>query len=64
MLIANAGHIMAIKLTVSKETGLRPIELCNLKVKDVDLDQKIIYPETAKHGSARALKTPTNYKKC
>ena len=56
MLIANAGRINSAKLTVSKETGLRPIELCNLKVKDIDLERKIIYPTTAKHGAPRALK--------
>jgi len=56
MLIARAGRTLSIKLTISKETGLRPIELCNLKVKDIDLNQKLIYPTTAKHGSARILK--------
>jgi len=56
MLIASSGRILSIKLTISKETGLRPIELHNLKVKDIDLDQKTIYPTTAKHGSARTLK--------
>jgi len=56
MLIANAGRINSAKLTLSKETGLRPIELCNLKAKDIDLEQKIIYPTTAKHGAPRALK--------
>jgi len=60
MLIASAGRILSIKLTISKETGLRPIELCNLKVKDIDIDQKTIYPTTAKHGSARALKISNN----
>ena len=56
MLIANSGKVMSIKLTLSKETRLRPVELCNLKVKDVDLTNKVVYPTTAKHGSARALK--------
>jgi integrase len=56
MLIANSGRIMTVKLTLSKEAGLRPIEVCNLKVKDIDLTRKIVYPTTAKHGSARALK--------
>jgi len=56
MLIANSGNIMTIKLTLSKETGLRPVELCRLKAKDVDLEQRIVYPTTAKHGSSRALK--------
>ena len=56
MLIANSGKIMTVKLTLSKETGLRPVEVCNLKVKDIDLQQKIVYPTTAKHGAPRALK--------
>jgi integrase len=56
MLIANSREIMSIKLTISKETGLRPIELCNLKVKDIDIEQKTIYPTTAKHGAPRRLK--------
>ena len=56
MLIANSREIMSIKLTLSKETGLRPIELCNLKVKDIDIEQKTIYPTTAKHGAPRRLK--------
>jgi integrase len=56
MLIANSGRIMSVKLTFSKETGLRPVEVCNLKVKDIDLPRKIVYPTTAKHGAPRALK--------
>jgi len=59
MLIANAGRTMGTKLKISMETGLRPIELINLKVKDIDLDQRLIYPTTAKHGSARILKIST-----
>jgi len=56
MIIANSGRKMATKLTISLETGIRPIELCNLRVKDIDLEQKLIYPTTAKHGSGRTLK--------
>jgi len=55
-LIARAGKTLGLKLTISKETGLRPIELCNLKVKDIDLDRRLIYPTTAKNGAARTLK--------
>ena len=55
MIIAKAYRPTATKLLISKETGLRPIELCNLKVKDIDLERKTIYPKTAKSGSARAL---------
>lgn len=56
MLIANAGRRMATKLQISMETGIRPVELCNLKVKDIDIEQRLIYPTTAKHGTARTLK--------
>ena len=53
LLISSAGRILSIKLTLSKETGLRPVELCRLKVKDIDLEQRIVYPTTAKRGNAR-----------
>jgi len=56
MLIAGATRTMSLKLTLSKETGLRPVELCNLKVKDADLEQKLIHPTTAKNGAPRTLK--------
>jgi integrase len=55
-LIAYASKNLATKLLLSKETGLRSIELCNIKVKDIDINQRIVYPTTAKHGSPRALK--------
>jgi integrase len=56
MLISNSGRVMSVKLTLSKETGLRPVEVCNLKVKDIDLTNKAVYPTTAKHGAPRVLK--------
>lgn len=56
MLISNAGRSMSIKLQLSMETGLRPVELMRLKVKDIDLTQRLVYPTTAKHGSNRTLK--------
>jgi len=56
MIIANAGKRMALKLTLSLETGMRPVEICNLKAKDIDIQQRLVYPTTAKHGSARTLK--------
>ena len=62
MLIANSGRIMSAKLTLSKETGLRPIELCNLEVKDIDMEQRTIYPTTAKHGAPRRLKISNSLK--
>ena len=56
MLIASAYPRLALKLSISKDTGLRPVELVALRVKDVDLEKGIVYPATAKHGSARVLK--------
>jgi len=55
MLIANAGKLLGMKLTLSMETGLRPVELCRLKVKDLDLEHKTVNPTTAKRGNARTL---------
>ena len=60
MLIARASTRLSLKLRLSKETGLRPIELMSLKVKDIDTDQRLIYPTTAKNGSARTLKVSSN----
>jgi len=62
MLIAKARKPMSIKLTISKETGLRPVELCRLEVKDIDLDKRLIYPKTAKHGNPRKLKISISLK--
>jgi integrase len=59
-LIANSGKTLATKLRISKETGLRPVELMNLKVKDIALEQRTIYPTTAKHGSSRSIVISTN----
>ena len=60
MLIARASPTLSLKLTISKETGVRPVELHNLKVRDVDTDRRAIYPTTAKNGSARVLKISSN----
>jgi len=60
MLIARASKRLSLKLRISKETGLRPIELINLKVKDIDTDQRLIYPTTAKNGAPRTLKISSN----
>jgi integrase len=58
--ISNAGMTLSIKLQISMETGLRPIELQNLKAKDIDLQQRIIYPTTAKYGASRSLRISPN----
>jgi integrase len=53
MIIASAGKVMSIKLSISKECGLRPIELCQLQVRDIDLEQKLIHSKTAKNGNPK-----------
>jgi integrase len=53
MLIANSGKLLSMKLQLSMETGLRPVELTRLRVKDLDLDHKTVNPTTAKKGNAR-----------
>ena len=58
ILITNASPTMSTKLSLSKEAGLRPIELHTLKAKDVDTEQRYVYPTTAKHGASRTLKIP------
>jgi len=50
---------MANRLLISKETGLRPIELMRLRVRDIDLNNGNVYPATAKGGSPRAQKLST-----
>jgi integrase len=60
MLIANAKKNLSMKLQLSKETGLRPVELCRLKVKDLDLDHKTVNPTTAKKGNPRTIPMTIN----
>ena len=60
MFIAKARPTLAVRLTLSKETGIRPKELCSLKVSDIDYEQRLVYPTTAKHGAPRRLKISTN----
>jgi len=55
MLIASAGKLLGLKLQLSMETGLRPVELARLKVKDLDLEHKTVNPTTAKKGNARTV---------
>lgn len=55
-IIAGSHEKLALKLRISKECGLRPIEIVNLIAKDLDADRKVLTPKTAKHGASRALK--------
>ena len=60
MLISNAVKLLSMKLQLSMETGLRPVELSRLKVKDIDLDHKTVNPTTAKRGNPRTLPMTAN----
>jgi integrase len=60
MLIANAGKLLSMKLQLSMETGLRPVELTRLRAKDLDLDHKTVNPTTAKKGNARTIPLSEN----
>jgi len=55
MLIADAGQLLSTKLQLSMETGLRPVELTRLKVKDLDLEHRTVNPTTAKRGNPRTI---------
>lgn len=55
MIIANSGTKYSMIFSILRDTGLRPIELHRLTLRDIDLEHGIIYPETAKNGSARSL---------
>jgi integrase len=55
MIIAEAGKVLGTKLQLSLETGLRPVELCRLRVKDIDLEHKTVNPTTAKNGNPRTV---------
>ena len=57
MLIATAKQPLSIKLQISAETGLRPIEVYRIHAKDIDTEKRLLYMDnTAKHGSSRTLK--------
>jgi integrase len=55
MFIANARRNLSMKLQASLETGIRPVELARLKVKDLDLEHNRVNPTTAKNGKARSI---------
>ncbi len=59
-LIANASTKLSLKLSVSRDAGLRPCELMRLKVKNFDYETKKVFPTTAKNGSGRAPKLTEN----
>jgi integrase len=56
LIIANAPQKLGVAIAISRDTGLRPVELMNITLRNLDLANGTIYPETAKRGSPRVLK--------
>ena len=56
LIMANTPLKLRTAIAISKDTGLRPIELMRITFRNLDLQNGAIYPETAKHGSPRVLK--------
>ena len=46
----------AVCYSVIRDCGLRPIEASRLRVKDIDREKGLVYPQSAKHGSGRVLR--------
>jgi integrase len=55
-IISIASQKTATATAISKDTGLRHIELLSLKLNQIDSEKGRTYPKTAKHGTPRALK--------
>ena len=55
LIMANSPLKLRTALGLSKDTGLRPVELMRIMLRDIDLAKRAIYPETAKHGSPRVI---------
>jgi integrase len=55
-IMANSPLRLRTALAISKDTGIRPVELMRITLRNLDLQNGVIYPETAKHGSPRVLK--------
>jgi len=56
LIMANSPLKLRTAIAISKDTGLRPVELMRITLRNLDLTNGAIYPETAKHGSPRVLK--------
>jgi integrase len=59
MIIANSPKKLALALSMSRDTGMRPVELMGLRLSDVDIENGVVHPFTAKHGAGRVLKVRT-----
>jgi len=55
-IIANSPLKLGTAISISRDTGLRPVELMKTTLRNYDLQNGAVYPETAKKGSPRVLK--------
>jgi integrase len=55
-IISNCRKKYALILSVLRDTGLRPIELHHLTLRDIDLEKGVISVSSAKEGNPRCLK--------
>ncbi|MCW4052279.1 MAG: tyrosine-type recombinase/integrase [Candidatus Bathyarchaeota archaeon] len=55
-IIAHSSRKYSMIFSILRDTGLRPIELHRLTLKNIDLEKGILHPESAKGGNPRALK--------
>ena len=58
-IIAHSGRKYSMIFCILRDTGLRPVELHRITLKQIDMHKGIFYPESAKRGRARALKLKT-----
>lgn len=56
LIMANSPLKLRTAIAISKDTGLRPVELMRITLRNLNITNGAIYPETAKHGSPRVLK--------
>jgi len=59
VIIAASSKKYSMIFSILRDTGLRPIELHRLTLKNIDLEKGTITPQTAKNGAPRILKLPT-----
>ena len=55
-IISNCRKKYALILSILRDTGLRPIELHHLTLRDIDLEKGIISVSSAKEGNPRCLR--------
>jgi len=55
-IISAAKQKYALAYSILRDTGMRPVELTWLRLKQVDMESGLVYPGTAKKGKGRILK--------